>query len=146
MSPSTSSATAPGGHGSWWNTSLIERPTMARTSVSRSTPSRVGNVRICRPSRRTVTALHTPNTSSRRCETYKMTRPSSRRRRMTSKRRSASRLLRLLVGSSNAMTLALRDRALAISTICRWPIESDPTVACGSIASPKAVSRARASS
>ena len=56
---------------------------------------------------------------------------------MTSKSRADSRVVRLLVGSSKAMTFASRENALAISTICRCAMESDPAFARGSISSPK---------
>ncbi len=72
-----------------------------------------------------------------------MARPWVFRRAITWKSCSVSRMLRLLVGSSKAMTLASRVRALAISTICRWPMARSETLARGSMSWPRSARRER---
>ena len=55
---------------------------------------------------------------------------------MTANNLSVSEIVRLDVGSSMIMILAFLDRALAISTICCWPMESSETGVSGEMSSP----------
>ena len=78
-----------------------------------------------RPSRITVTLWQVLKTSASRWEMNSTAAPWERRVVITSKRRSTSALESAAVGSSITITRALKDSALAISTIC-WSATDSP--------------------
>lgn len=96
------------------------------------------------PSRRTVILSESAKISFSRCEMRMMPTFCFFRLRMSSKSRSASCSDREEVGSSMAMTLALKEMALMISTICCCAIVRRSRRVSGSKSRPKSASSSRA--
>ena len=84
-----------------------------------------------------VTRWHIAKTSSSRCEMNMTAAPSLRRVATTSKSRWTSTSVRAAVGSSMMMILALKEIALAISTICWSATDSPRATRFGDICTPR---------
>ena len=144
-SPSTRSRTAAPGFAARGSAAAMSRPTISRSSIARSNSPRFRSP-VGRPSRSTSTRSAMRSTSSRWCETKTTAVPCARSSPMMPSSRSASRALRLDVGSSSTSTRASQLSALAISTSCRCAIGSAPQGVDGSSSSPTCRSQPRARS